>query len=371
MLAAVLALVAFPQAAGAEGPALPPNESCEQVAVVAKLSVLEDRAAANMLAEALRLRGSGRCLVDAFASDARSAVATSSMVYVVGGTAAIKESHVQNALGRSGYTRIWGHDRWQTQSEVAKAILTIADGGTPRETPSSLQPTDRANDCRNTAVLVKLEQREDRAAGNMLAEALRLRGSGRCLVDAFASDARTIASGRDVCVIGSVAAISNERVMQVGLDPSDVVRHGGADRWATQSEVTEAILDGAQCGLSSVESLQHLVIPGVVDSAAMAFENDPQDTDVSDITIKAYYCGTDTAKRDAAKTYVADLKSAFADSALNKQLEYHSHKLDFEWGGHVSPSIDPSEVWTDISLRGMADMNKETYCWPAISVHAT
>ena len=55
MPAAVFAVVAFPQAVGAQGLTSPPNEGSEQVAVVEKLGVVEERAAPNMLAEGARV----------------------------------------------------------------------------------------------------------------------------------------------------------------------------------------------------------------------------------------------------------------------------------------------------------------------------
>lgn len=375
-VASLVALVWLPRAAGAQVSQPPPNEcSHARTGVVVKLSQTEDRAAANMLAEALRANGEARCLVDAFVSNARSTVAGLRTVYVVGGSRAISDPHMRNTLGRSSYTRIWGHDRWQTQSEVAEAILTIADGGIPRATTMSLRPTTYTNDCQNTAVLVKLEQREDRAAANMLAEAIRIDGDGRCLVGAFSSSARSAVSGRSVCIVGGVAAISNARVTQIGLDPSSVVRVAGADRWATQAEVAEAILSDLRCDSASSENSAHLTIQNIVEDAATAFEGLPLSTDRTDLTIRVYYCGVDTSKSDVVKNRVANLRNAFADSDLNGQLENNNHSLRFEWGGDIVPSLEEGDAWRDVRLgyskgRKVAGfkyvMDEDRYCWPAI-----
>ena len=364
LLAGLLAVVPLAQPAGAQ-PAPPPSDcSVASAGVVVKLAQSEDRAAANMLAEAIRARGDRYCLIDAFASNARSTAAGLGTVYVVGGTRAISDPHMRSTLGRSSYTRIWGHDRWQTQSEVAQAILAIADGGLPRATPTSLPPTIYTNDCQNTVVLVKLAQREDRAAANMLAEAIRIDGRGRCLVDAFGSGARSEVSGRSVCVVGGTAAISNNRLTQIGLDPSDAVRVAGADRWATQEEVAGTILDGARCENASAGDFIHLVVPAIADDAGVAFERLPQSIDRSGVTIKAYYCGISTARRDAARRHVAQLQSAFIGSDLHKQLEHNNYSLDFEWGGSVRPSIGDDEAWNGLYFDELE--RDEKYCWPAI-----
>ena len=108
VLAGVLSGLLFPVAAGAHVPSPPANSGCERAAVVAKLSVVEDRAAANMLAEAiLTLDLGGRCLVDVGnpatglppSSDAREAVAAASSVYVVGGPAAIPAEWIRDQFG--------------------------------------------------------------------------------------------------------------------------------------------------------------------------------------------------------------------------------------------------------------------------------
>lgn len=130
----VLLLVAEP-VSGHEPPtpSLPPNTDCTQYAVVAKLAVTEDRAAANMLAEAIDHNYGSRCLLNAFADQLPSL--QQSTVFVVGGPAAVSDS----VLARHGVTsaaRIWGADRWATQAKVAQAVFALGrDGKLPSTEP--------------------------------------------------------------------------------------------------------------------------------------------------------------------------------------------------------------------------------------------
>ncbi len=96
-------------------------------------------------------------------------------------------------------------------------------------------------------MLVKASVTEDRAAANMLAEALRLRSGDRCLLDVADGVAvgmqigsGDVAAGRQVIfVVGGPAAISDELLVVLGIDRA--VRVSGADRWATQRAVVQIV----------------------------------------------------------------------------------------------------------------------------------
>lgn len=105
--------------------------------MVAKLSVTEDRAAANMLAEALNALstlGRSRCLVDAgdpgagIAPDASavSEARQASGFYVVGGSAAIPDGWLSHHFRITVAQRVAGGGRWDTQAQVAAQIVSLA-----------------------------------------------------------------------------------------------------------------------------------------------------------------------------------------------------------------------------------------------------
>ncbi len=112
-------------------PKLPNNTGCEQFAVLVKASVTEDRAAANMLAEALRLRSGDRCLLDVadgvavgMQIDSAEVTAGRQVVFVVGGPAAIS-AELLMALGIDRAVRVSGADRWATQRAVVQIVWNL------------------------------------------------------------------------------------------------------------------------------------------------------------------------------------------------------------------------------------------------------
>ena len=248
-------------------PSLPANTGCGDAAVVAKLSVLEDRAAANMLAEALDAlspSSSARCLIDGGDPSAnvspsqtsRRSAGAARTVYVVGGPAALSDSWLRQELGVTSFVRIAGSTRWGTQASVASAMVALARGDSVAgydagaTSPSTLPPNGA---CTGAAVLVKLSVREDRAAANMLTEALAAVGgtvNSRCLVDVgnpATGEAPTQQSvmlvGRSssrTVVGGSTAVPQSWLKMHFGL--TGVGRVAGNDRWATQAAVAAEIV---------------------------------------------------------------------------------------------------------------------------------
>lgn len=253
---------------------LPPNSDCRGAAVIAKASVVEDAAAANMLAEALREvspRGDQRCLLDAGVppdpkdssrppqppSDThRSSAGLARTLYVVGGPAALPDEWLTEQFGVTEFTRVAGADRWQTQENVAAAIVALANGQTVRsyspagDRPRGFPPN---GDCFATAVLAKLSVAEERAAANMLAVALTAisgNSESRCLIDvgdpgddrpptAVAVADAAHASG--VYLLGGEAAVPTAWIDD-GFDIRFVERIAGADRWETQSLVAQTII---------------------------------------------------------------------------------------------------------------------------------
>ena len=269
----LLVLVA-PSEVGARVPSLPPNTGCDGDAVIAKLSVIEDRAAANMLAETVRsLSRSGRCLLDAgdpsngqVPAGTRQQVARASRVYVVGGPAAIPDTWLRQTLGVTNATRIAGGNHWETQAEVANAIiqLTLGQPLQPyRGQPSSSSALPPNTNCTQHSVLVKLKVIEDRAAANMLAEALdvlqTVSPSARCLIDVGdpqdnqspSTPHRTEASyAASKFVVGGPAAVPNSWLKR-HFDIAEPQRVAGQDRWATQKAVADLIISLAKQSSSS------------------------------------------------------------------------------------------------------------------------
>ena len=261
VLASLLTLTATPAAAA---PPLPANTGCGATAVVAKLGVVEDRAAANMLAEALRslVKGSDRCLLDAGLPTSNQVPAVTlreasgaSQVYVVGGPAAIPDSYLTSTLDIDSYVRIAGGNRWETQSAVASAIVKLASGEPPEyhDAAAPSEPTLPPNlDCADRVVVGKLGVVEDRAAANMLAEAFRelsSSGQSRCLVDAgdwrvsrtpTDDGKRDVRQATEIYVVGGTAAIPRGWLEeQFGLGAFQ--RVAGPDRWQTQAAVVSLI----------------------------------------------------------------------------------------------------------------------------------
>ena len=313
VLATLFAVLAFPQPAAAQGRMAPPNESCDRVAVVAKLSVVEDQAAANMLAEAMRILGlGGRCLVDAgdwktglLPPGGYGGLAGTDRVYVVGGADAIPAWWLSNALGVGGHERIAGGNRWDTQTAVAAAIVSLARGepivAYSSQSPSWSEPPPNTG-CTN-AVVAKLSVVEDRAAANMLAEVfnqLSANGDDRCLLDVGDPRTNTVPTAGAVeafggadsrYVIGGSAAIPNawinEHFSYRGYQP--YLRLAGADRWATQSAVTSRII--------------HLAVPSQAEDVTLMRQSARPLSDVSlslaatiretTLTLPVYYCGAE------------------------------------------------------------------------------
>ncbi len=251
--------------------------------MVVKLRQTEDRAAANMLAEAAVALGLGeRCLIDAgdpatgrVPSRSRVDLADATQVFVVGGPAALPDTWLRDRLGLSAFTRVAGADRWATQANVAAAIVALARG-------EAVQPYDPSEDtpmgipangdCAGTAVLAKLSVREDRAAANMLTEAYATTGAnstGRCLIDAgdpSVSDAptaqarRAAGSADEHIIVGGPAAIPDSWARRY-FNLAAPTRAFGADRWATQAAVAERIvgLAGRRGGVATLRD--HVVPP--------------------------------------------------------------------------------------------------------------
>ncbi len=351
-------LLAVPASAGAQSGGLevelPPNTDCRGAAVIAKTTVVEDAAAANMLAEALRALSRGgtqRCLLDAglppgrgrpqheaVPPDAvyRSSAGVAETVYVVGGPAAIPDSWLSEQLGVTGFIRVAGADRWQTQQSVAAAMLALAAGSSVQPyDPASVAAATRAlppnGDCYGTAVLAKLTIAEERAAANMLAAALTaISGDpdSRCLVDvgdpgadrppsAVAVAEAAQASG--AYLLGGEVAVP-QRWIDKGFDIRFLERIFGLDRWATQSAVAETIVDIAQDGILPHQYVSPTGVVSVYDDYRYR-ESQKLESEVPDAAahlqaanrhheITVYYCGSESAlgseaARAAARQYIA------------------------------------------------------------------
>ena len=382
LLAGVLSGLLFSVAAAAHVPSPPANSGCERAAVVAKLSVVEDRAAANMLAEAiLALDLGGRCLVDAGnpatgvspSRDAREAVAAASSVYVVGGPAAIPDEWIRDQFGVHSPTRVHGCDRWATQEATVRAVLALARGtdvsssmlcgsGTG-ELPPNLN-------CGLGAVIAKLSVTEDRAAANMFAEARKLTsvdGDARCLIDAGDPSRGvppTQAAKIDVhragvaWVVGGAAALPAEWLARQFGDIG-ATRIGGGDRWATQSAVVQEIVrlgqksDGRD-GDSSGSASGALVEEDSAGSGQFA---------IDDVTVEVHLCAAAGAfdEGDLARevkllndNVVPWFESQFGNSgasirfAAGKVLditaeEWKSENFEFLYSAERDPSSHPCE----------------------------
>ena len=283
VVAAFASLLTFvPAPAGARSGGLevelPPNTDCRGAAVIAKVTVVEDAAAANMLAEALNDRAGGnqRCLLDAGlpgggvlpTAAARSSAGLASDVYVVGGPAAIPDAWLVERLGITGFTRVAGADRWATQANVASAIVALAVGDSvqsydPVGAAAATRELPPNGHCHGTAVLAKLRVAEERAAANMLAAALTLISGdpkSRCLIDvgdpgddapptAVAAARARQAAG--VYVLGGTVVVPDAWI-EKGFDIRFLERLSGPDRWATQSAVARKIM-----GISVGATLPH------------------------------------------------------------------------------------------------------------------
>ncbi len=374
IMAILMAAATFPQSAGAQTPQPPANGNCTGTAVVAKLSVIEDVAAANMLVEAAKTLGLGqRCLVDAGDPDAGQVPASSrrelrnaDRVFVVGGPATVPDPWLRSQLGVSSFTRIAGGNRWETQSTVAAAIISLTRGepiiayqGQPGSNPD-LPPN---TGCTN-AVLVKQNVVEDLAAANMLAETLdRLSPSrtDRCLIDvgdpqngiapsrSAKNDSR---SAQDHYVIGGTAAIPNSW-LRTHFSSISASRLAGADRWATQAAVAEAIVN-----LSGVAGDEEDVLldPG----PATPLREVALDTGdgVQMLDIQVYYCGKSGVYSASDLDQWIDELNAVAsfwqqESVGTEQVSFNRGEQD---EGFLSPPGIENYVtqmqWIDNDVRG-------------------
>ena len=363
VLASVFAVVAFPQAAAAQVPQPPANGDCQGTAVVAKLSVVEDQAAANMLAEAATILGLGqRCLVDAgdptsgtVPSGSRSELSNADRIFVVGGPAAIPHDWLTSTLGVSNYTRIAGGNRWDTQSAVASAIVSLARGesvvayaGQPSSTPQ-LPPN---TDCTQHAVIAKLSIVEDQAAANMFAEALRSlspNGRSRCLIDigdpraGVEPDDTAVAQVRAAeitTVVGGPAAIPDSWLRGY-FDLWSSRRLQGRDRWLTQEAVAIAIVtlvgqNGTDGGVLRFSSDEIIVQRGSAISSQI---------DLTNPTIQVYYCGPEDDYSPAALNEMEVLLNQHVTEFFRRQSNGKSVP-EFEARGVVSPNI----VWSAVSI---------------------
>ncbi len=150
LLAVTGLLIAIPSVAAHEPsiPRLPANTGCDEFVVLVKASVTEDRAAANMLAEALRIRSGDRCLLDAYDSvavneqiDSAAVSAERQVVFVVGGSAAISDETIMN-LGIDRVIRvserIAGRPRGRSHGSSGISAKTRSTG--PRSPESKSTP---------------------------------------------------------------------------------------------------------------------------------------------------------------------------------------------------------------------------------------
>lgn len=373
-VASLFVLVGLPQAAGAQVPQPPPNGNCEGVAVVVKLGVVEDRAAANMLAEAAAALGLGeRCLVDAgdpragsVTSGSRSELSSADRVFVVGGPAAIPDSWLSSQLGVSGFTRIAGGNRWETQSAVAAAIINLARGepvtaysGQPASSPDLPVNTGCTN-----AVLVNQNVEEDTAAANMLAETfsyLSADGNDRCLIDvgdpqSGISPTRSAKnSSRDAVqhhVIGGTAAIPNSW-LRTHFNNVSVSRLAGANRWATQEVVAASI----------VSVSRNLPTDPVLEATFDQNVSTKSQINLSDITVHVYYCGA--GSRGYGNTNLeADVES------LNRIVpQFFARessgltRMRFTAGTVLTPNFEirSNWTWTTLTLADWAEPNNREW----------
>lgn len=376
LLAAVVVLVALSTAAGAQGLEPPANDGCGRTAVVAKLSIVEDRAAANMLAEAVRILGlGGRCLVDAGDPDndqlpagSRADLAGSARVFVVGGPAAIPDEWLISRLGVGPYTRVSGSDRWATQSAVAHAIISLAaDPLTDPGPGESLSPSN--TDCSGSAVLANLDVVEDRAAANLLAEALRwLSPTGaKCLVDAGDPVSGTAPSrqARDdyayseaQFVVGGPAAISGDW-LDAHFGQREFVRIAGLDRWGTQAAVASRIVVLARGGDATAAVGAIDVVVSAPSSEGLA--TDAQ-AEIRDVTVGVFYCaeaGTySTSQLEDEVRRIDDVVGGF----YRGQFGDSDYALSFKTGKVLSPDID----WSNFTIASWRTNDGQSECNEAL-----
>lgn len=365
--ASLIALVWLPRAAGAQVPQPPPNGNCEGAAVVVKLDVVEDRAAANMLAEAGMALGLGqRCLVDAgdpengrVPSESRNELKDADRVFVVGGPAAIPDSWLRSRLGVSSFTRVAGGNRWETQSAVVEAIISLTRGEPVtayRNQPGSSPDLPPNTGCTN-AVLVKLSVVEDRAAANMLAETfnhLSAGGDDRCLVDvgdpqygvaptrSAKDDSR---SARDHHVIGGTSAIPNSW-LRTQFGDFAVARLSGADRWATQAAVASSIVS-----LASVDAGDAIAAPETTANSVS------QQTRLNDVTVTVFYCGPEDG-RDGDGSWTTQrlqrevrLLNETVKPFYESQFGDSDFALEFEQGSLLIPDNVADDYWATTTMR--------------------
>ena len=395
-------LLAVPPSAGAQSGGLevelPPNTDCRGAAVIAKTTVVEDAAAANMLAEALRVLSRGgtqRCLLDAglppgrgrpqheaVPPDAvyRSSAGLAAAVYVVGGPAAIPDSWLSEQLGVTGFTRVAGADRWQTQQSVAAAMLALAAGSSVQPyDPASVAAATRAlppnGDCYGTAVLAKLTIAEERAAANMLAAALTaISGDpdSRCLVDVgdpgadrppSAVAVADAAQASGAYLLGGEVAVP-QRWLDRGFDIRLLERISGPDRWATQSAVAETIIEIAKGG-----TLPHQYVDSSGGRISIYDHHHVSDSVLAnpadwsppsgDVVIKVHWCGqkknldTEQQKDDAKQELddeVADLNQ-YISKFFNDQSS-GAVKLTFKAADKLLIISDDPQIWEMANFSG-------------------
>ena len=346
---------------------LPANTDCRGVAVIAKTTVVEDAAAANMLAEALRALSPGgkqRCLLDAGSQSAaaRSSARLANTVYVVGGPSAIPDSRLQDQFGVTTFVRVAGADRWQTQENVAAAILALANGNAvkhydPASVTAATLDLPANGDCHATAVLAKLTIPEERAAANMLAVALTaISGNldNRCLVDvgdpgadrppsAVSVAEAALASG--AYLLGGTAAVPQAWIDN-GFDIRFLERISGPDRWQTQAAVAQTIIDIAKGG-----TLPHQYIDDngdliavyddyIVSEAHIA--SSPLDTQV----VTMHYCAS-SSKLDSkeAKESAESVLKEVIDEANRSIADFFGHQS----GGTVSFKFEQAESLIELA----------------------
>lgn len=386
-LASLVVLVGLPRTAGAQVPQPPLNGNCEGAAVVVKLSVVEDRAAANMLAEAATALALGeRCLVDAGdpragtdPAGSRGELGNANRVFVVGGPAAISDSWLRSQLGVSSFTRVAGGNRWATQSAVAAAIVSLARGeaipayrGQPGSSPD-LPPN---TGCTN-AVLVKLSVVEDRAAANMLAETfnhLSANGDDRCLIDVGDERSGTMPSSQarreaamsaNQFVVGGTAAIS-DAWLDAHFGSGAYDRIAGADRWATQAAVANRIINLAGGGLAGTveghDIAEHVTASGehvVGERTGPLWE---------DVTLYVFWCGERSAYDEAVhRAEVAGIGEGIKKSILMSQLDGAGFSLRLEAAGALFPSdVD----WPEKSIsQWWRESSGDNECIVALDEH--
>ncbi|MCY3949647.1 MAG: fibronectin type III domain-containing protein [Acidimicrobiaceae bacterium] len=354
--------------------------------MIAKTKVVEDAAAANMLAEALRALSPGgnrRCLLDAgLPADgarpstlARSSAGLARIVYVVGGPAAVPDAWLADQFGVGRFTRVAGADRWATQANVAAAIVALASGNSvqpydPRAAAAAMLELPPNGTCYGTAVLAKLNIAAERAAANMLAAALTaISGDpkSRCLVNvgdpagvvpptAVAVSQAHQAAG--VYLLGGTVAVPQAWI-ENGFDVRFLQRISGPDRWATQAAVAETIINIAQGGI-----LPHQYIDEAGDiisihgkrhvNASAVLRGDPTASYVglptsASVDIDVDYCARASRldsgdKQDAARAEIQEAVELLTDQVAPFFNDQSSGKFDIEFSSGSLLSIETSDV---------------------------